>query len=182
MLTEELKKKIHKVWNMPNRRYNGRLFSAADREFMGCIPKFIWDYFNDTPVCICKNAVLFKSLLEGYKPLCRSCIKIQRNIKYKATMKERYGVISVFQIKEIQQRTGIKASSKISRDKAQATATNNGTHQNTDYHKNKVKETKIRNWGHSGYVNRGWSTGNLYEKLGFKFINNTAPNYFYFFT
>ena len=30
------------------------------------------------------------------------------------------------------------------------------------------------------YANRRWSTGNLYEKIGFKFIENTTPNYFYF--
>lgn len=30
------------------------------------------------------------------------------------------------------------------------------------------------------YANRRWSQGNLYEKLGFDFIENTAPNYFYF--
>lgn len=30
------------------------------------------------------------------------------------------------------------------------------------------------------YANRRWSKGNLYEKLGFTFINNTEPNYFYF--
>lgn len=30
------------------------------------------------------------------------------------------------------------------------------------------------------YANRRWSQGNLYEKLGFEFTHNTAPNYFYF--
>lgn len=30
------------------------------------------------------------------------------------------------------------------------------------------------------YANRRWSQGNVYEKLGFKFIENTPPNYFYF--
>lgn len=30
------------------------------------------------------------------------------------------------------------------------------------------------------YANRRWSTGNLYEKLNFEFIENTRPNYFYF--
>ena len=30
------------------------------------------------------------------------------------------------------------------------------------------------------YANRRWSQGNLYEKLGFTFINNTPPNYWYF--
>jgi len=30
------------------------------------------------------------------------------------------------------------------------------------------------------YANRRWSTGNLYNKIGFKFIENTTPNYFYF--
>jgi hypothetical protein len=30
------------------------------------------------------------------------------------------------------------------------------------------------------YANRRWSTGNVYEKLGFEFIENTTPNYFYF--
>ena len=30
------------------------------------------------------------------------------------------------------------------------------------------------------YANRRWSTGNLYTKLGFTFIENTPPNYFYF--
>ena len=30
------------------------------------------------------------------------------------------------------------------------------------------------------YANRRWSQGNLYEQLGFKFINCTNPNYFYF--
>jgi len=30
------------------------------------------------------------------------------------------------------------------------------------------------------YANRRWSTGNLYEKLGFAFVKNTAPGYFYF--
>lgn len=30
------------------------------------------------------------------------------------------------------------------------------------------------------YANRRWSTGNLYEKLDFEFIENTKPNYFYF--
>ena len=30
------------------------------------------------------------------------------------------------------------------------------------------------------YANRRWSTGNLYEKLGFEFVKNTKPNYFYF--
>ena len=30
------------------------------------------------------------------------------------------------------------------------------------------------------YANRRWSCGNLYDVLGFKFIHNTAPNYFYF--
>lgn len=30
------------------------------------------------------------------------------------------------------------------------------------------------------YANRRWSQGYLYEKLGFEFIENTNPNYFYF--
>lgn len=30
------------------------------------------------------------------------------------------------------------------------------------------------------YANRRWSQGNVYEKLGFEFIRNTPPNYFYF--
>jgi hypothetical protein len=30
------------------------------------------------------------------------------------------------------------------------------------------------------YANRRWSCGNLYEALGFDFIKNTPPNYFYF--
>ena len=30
------------------------------------------------------------------------------------------------------------------------------------------------------YANRRWSQGNLYETLGFQFIENTPPNYFYF--
>jgi len=30
------------------------------------------------------------------------------------------------------------------------------------------------------YANRRWSKGSLYEKLGFEFINNTEPSYFYF--
>lgn len=30
------------------------------------------------------------------------------------------------------------------------------------------------------YANRRWSQGDLYEKLGFEFIKNTPPNYFYF--
>lgn len=30
------------------------------------------------------------------------------------------------------------------------------------------------------FANRRWSQGNLYEKLGFEFIENTNPNYFYF--
>lgn len=30
------------------------------------------------------------------------------------------------------------------------------------------------------YANRRWSQGNLYETLGFEFIKNTPPNYFYF--
>lgn len=30
------------------------------------------------------------------------------------------------------------------------------------------------------YANRRWSRGNLYEKLGFKLIDQTKPNYFYF--
>jgi hypothetical protein len=30
------------------------------------------------------------------------------------------------------------------------------------------------------FANRRWSSGNLYEKLGFKFIADTPPNYFYF--
>jgi hypothetical protein len=29
------------------------------------------------------------------------------------------------------------------------------------------------------YADRSWSIGNLYEKLGFKFIANTEPNYYY---
>jgi transcription elongation factor Elf1 len=29
------------------------------------------------------------------------------------------------------------------------------------------------------YVDRSWSNGNLYEKLGFKLINKTIPNYYY---
>ena len=29
------------------------------------------------------------------------------------------------------------------------------------------------------YADRRWSTGNLYEKLGFTFISNTSPNYYY---
>ena len=29
------------------------------------------------------------------------------------------------------------------------------------------------------YADRRWSIGNLYEKLGFKFIHNSKPNYFY---
>lgn len=32
------------------------------------------------------------------------------------------------------------------------------------------------------YANLRWSNGNLYEKLGFKLVNQTAPNYFYFKT
>jgi hypothetical protein len=30
------------------------------------------------------------------------------------------------------------------------------------------------------FANRRWSIGNVYKKLGFKFIKNTNPNYFYF--
>jgi RNA polymerase subunit RPABC4/transcription elongation factor Spt4 len=30
------------------------------------------------------------------------------------------------------------------------------------------------------YANRRWSSGNVYEKLGFIFSHNSAPNYFYF--
>lgn len=30
------------------------------------------------------------------------------------------------------------------------------------------------------FANRRWSVGNLYEKLGFTFVSNTEPNYFYF--
>jgi len=30
------------------------------------------------------------------------------------------------------------------------------------------------------YANRRWSTGNLYEKIGFNFLTNTPPNFFYF--
>ena len=30
------------------------------------------------------------------------------------------------------------------------------------------------------YANRRWSTGNFYTKMGFDFIENTTPNYFYF--
>jgi len=30
------------------------------------------------------------------------------------------------------------------------------------------------------YANRRWSQGNLYDKLGFNFVGNTNPNYFYF--
>ena len=30
------------------------------------------------------------------------------------------------------------------------------------------------------YANRRWCQGKLYEKLNFKFVNNTEPNYFYF--
>lgn len=30
------------------------------------------------------------------------------------------------------------------------------------------------------FANRRWSNGKVYEKLGFKFIKNTKPNYFYF--
>lgn len=30
------------------------------------------------------------------------------------------------------------------------------------------------------YANRRWSQGNVYERLGFEFVMNTSPNYFYF--
>ena len=30
------------------------------------------------------------------------------------------------------------------------------------------------------YANRRWSKGNLYENLGFKFLENTKPNYYYY--
>jgi len=30
------------------------------------------------------------------------------------------------------------------------------------------------------YANRRWSTGELYERLGFDFLRNSPPNYFYF--
>jgi len=30
------------------------------------------------------------------------------------------------------------------------------------------------------YANRRWSIGNLYYKMGFEFVENTTPNYFYF--
>ena len=30
------------------------------------------------------------------------------------------------------------------------------------------------------YANRRWSTGNLYDKIGFTFSHNSLPNYFYF--
>mgnify|MGYP000079248993 CR=1 FL=1 len=29
------------------------------------------------------------------------------------------------------------------------------------------------------YADRRWSTGNLYDVLGFKFSHNSNPNYFY---
>ena len=29
------------------------------------------------------------------------------------------------------------------------------------------------------YADRSWSMGNLYEKLGFKFLYDTKPNYYY---
>ena len=32
------------------------------------------------------------------------------------------------------------------------------------------------------YANRRWSTGDLYEALGFSFVRETAPNYFYYKT
>ena len=31
----------------------------------------------------------------------------------------------------------------------------------------------------TSYADRRWSSGNLYKKLGFKFVSNTKPNYFY---
>ena len=31
------------------------------------------------------------------------------------------------------------------------------------------------------YANRRWSTGNVYEKLGFEFKHNSSPNFFWFF-
>ena len=30
------------------------------------------------------------------------------------------------------------------------------------------------------YADRRWSSGNLYERLGFRFIRNSPPNYWYF--
>jgi len=30
------------------------------------------------------------------------------------------------------------------------------------------------------YANRRWSNGNLYKKIGFKYVNETSPNFFYF--
>lgn len=42
------------------------------------------------------------------------------------------------------------------------------------YFRNKYKGSII------SYANKRWSNGNLYKKLGFKLLNETKPNYFYF--
>jgi hypothetical protein len=31
------------------------------------------------------------------------------------------------------------------------------------------------------YANRRWSNGNLYEKIGFKFVSFTEPGYYFFY-
>jgi hypothetical protein len=32
----------------------------------------------------------------------------------------------------------------------------------------------------TSYADRSWSSGNLYQKLGFKLVSKTRPNYYYF--
>ena len=44
----------------------------------------------------------------------------------------------------------------------------------------KYFETNYKPKSLISYANRRWSTGNVYEKLGFEFIENTSPNYYYF--
>ena len=44
----------------------------------------------------------------------------------------------------------------------------------------KYFERKYKPKGILSYANRRWSVGNVYEKLGFEFVSNTEPNYFYF--
>lgn len=148
-----LLKKITNIWNKPNRRYNQKTFTKEELDYMGNnTSKFIWDFFICEPVCKCGSKLVFISLNRGYRKECVICSKKTRVKNTQKTMKEKYGIKSVFQNKEIHEMAIKKASSKNSRKKAELTKINNKTTSKDISYKAKITKQKL--YGDENYNNR----------------------------
>lgn len=150
-MTKELLEKITLIWLKENRAYNNKTFTEDEKAYMKIVPKFIWDYFNNDELCECGEKKRFLNLKKGYLKKCKKCNQKNRVKKTQSTMKEKYGYVSIFQDKEKHKEVLLKASSKESRNKAQATMIDNGTHQSSPLIIEKAKETKLSKYGYGGF-------------------------------